>query len=106
MKEDVMVLLIVIVVLIAAWNGLVITWEQEKNEKNKADLKAWWHKIGFVIRACLALIAFIHIGWVEALIVSFVCWIPYNIIISKIAWNKWFVLGNKGIDGVIKRLLG
>ena len=101
---DILISLIVIILLISAWNGLVILWEREKDPGTKASLKSWWHGVGLAIRGFVVLIAFLNGGWIPALVLGFLSWIPYNIIISQIVWHKWWVLGTKGIDGFIRKI--
>jgi len=100
MNIDILVLCLVLVLVIAVWNGLVIMWYITKDIK----WSQLWHKVGFVIRAIIVLMSFIEGGWLWALIVAFVAWVPYNIIINKIMKQKWCYLSDSGIDGFIKKL--
>jgi len=100
MNIDILVLCLVLVLVIAVWNGLVIMWYITKDIK----WSQLWHKVGFVIRAIIVLMSFIEGGWLWALIVAFVAWVPYNIIINKIMKQKWYYLSDSGIDGFIKKL--
>jgi len=95
------ILILACIVLTAAWNGLVIKWHQTESKK----ISKAWHDVGFFIRALLVVLIYMQSGLWPAVIAAFIAWIPYNVIISLIAWKKWWYLSDTGIDGIIKRLV-
>lgn len=95
------ILLLIVILLNAAWNGHVIRWQQTGSKMHSRI----WHALGFAIRALLCVVIYLQSGWLIASIAAFVSWIPYNIIINLI--NKWpaFYLGNSSaIDRFLKKL--
>jgi len=91
------ILIFIIIILIATWNGLVIQW------KLTGKYSKLWHITGLVTRLLLIAIVYITSGLWWSICAVLLSWIPYNIIISLIVWNKWWYLSDKGIDGFIKR---
>lgn len=90
-----------LILLIAAWNGLVIKWFMTREERYSRR----WHALGFIIRAILTGMVYLTSGWQLAAIAAFTSWVPYNIIINLVWGQPIWHLGDKGVDGFIKRIL-
>lgn len=91
--------ILLIIILLAIWNGLVIEWKLKGKYSNQ------WHFVGGLIRALLIGLVYVNSGLWLAIGTAFLCWMPYNMIINKIMGNGLFYLSDKGIDGFIKRLI-
>ena len=90
-KNQISVLIIALVVLLTAvWNGLVIKWYNTKDQK----YSKMWHGVGFVVRGLLVLLAYLTTFnfWITFAL-AFICWMPYNIIINKLNDWGWFYIG-------------
>ena len=98
-KMIITILILIIIILIAIWNGLVIEW------KLTGKYSSLWHITGLVTRLLLISIVYIVSGLWWSLGAVMLSWIPYNIIISLIVWNKWWYLSDSGIDKIFKNIL-
>lgn len=99
---DLPTLIILCIVLFAAWNGLVIKWYNTKDPY----WSKWWHGIGLAIRIALVFIMYIVSGWLLAIIAAVLAGIVYNIIINLIIGKKWYYVGTTSvIDRWIRKIL-
>lgn len=98
------VIILLIILLTALWNGLVIQWYITKDQK----YSKYWHGVGFVIRALLVAITFlVSSSWLMVAITAFASWIPYNMIINAVMGKPLLYVGKTAvIDRMIRRLLG
>lgn len=100
------IIIALIILLTAAWNGLVIKWGLAEDKSKVVKISKYWHAIGFVIRALLVTIVFLTSGnWWWTGSAAFLCWLPYNMIINVV--NKWklFYFGQSSwIDRMINKL--
>jgi len=81
------------IIMFAVWNGLKI------NSK-------YWHTIAFIVKLPLVAVAYIESGLIAALVVTFICWIPYNIVIALMMGQKWYYVGKTAwTDKLIRKLL-
>jgi hypothetical protein len=97
--------LLIILILIAIWNGMVINWKTAYNEDKALKISKQWHKVGLVIRFLIvALIAYttLNVYWIVGSVL--LSWFGYNIIINLVRGMKWYYLSDSGIDGIIKKL--
>ena len=95
-------IVIVIAMLLAVREGFSL---RDRIDPGKGYSKAW-HWFGFLIRLLLAGIMFqATFNWWLTGIVVVIIWPVYNIACNIGLKKKWYYLSNKGIDGVIRKLL-
>ena len=89
-----LIILIVIAICFAIFNGLVINWKQ--NYKDKANYwREWWKSVGFMIRLLLPVMDFLIFGfnYLHLSILLFVLYPMYDIIIALLMGEKWYYQG-------------
>ena len=100
--QKIISMVIVIALLLAVREGFSL---RDKIEPDKGFSKAW-HWFGFLIRLLLAGIMFqASFNWFLTGIVIVILWPVYNIASNIGLKQKWYYLSNKGIDGILRKLL-
>jgi len=103
----VIIIIGLIIILTAVWNGLVIKWGLSQDKQKVANISRYWHMVGFIIRGLLvALVYLLSFDWYYTSGAAFLCWLPYNMIINKINKWGWFYIGRTSIiDKLIRKIL-
>lgn len=100
------IIIALIILLTAAWNGLVIKWGLAEDKSKVAKISKYWHGVGFVIRGLLVILIYLLSTWQMALIAAFLSWIPYNMIINLCMRQPLFYIGKTStIDKLIRKIL-
>lgn len=96
MDSKILILIFLIILLLAPYNGWMIKWglQSKKNEK----LQDLWHGIGFVIRGILSLLIYIQFGMFYFWISVILNWHAYDIIINVVRGLKWNHTGQNFFD--------
>ena len=85
---------IIILLLLAFYNGLMIQWFNNKNKPEAKEYSKLWHTMGWFIRLFVILllpIKFIPLG-------IFVGWSVYNVIINTILDKPIYYIGVTFLD--------
>ena len=82
-----LLIVLLIALLFAVWNGLVIKWYLTKDQK----YSTYWHIVGYLIRVIPLYYIYPNITWI--LIYINIAWNLYDIIINKINGWDWFYIG-------------
>ena len=85
---------IIILLLLAFYNGLMIQWFNNKNKPEAKEYSNIWHVVGWFIRLFVIIslpIKFIPLG-------IFVGWSCYNYLINLILDKPIFYVGITGVD--------
>ena len=85
---------IIILLLLAFYNGLMIQWFNNKNKPEAKEYSNAWHVVGWFIRLFVIIslpIKFIPLG-------IFVGWSCYNYLINLILDKPMFYVGTTGVD--------
>ena len=85
---------IIILLLLAFYNGLMIQWFNNKNKPEAKEYSNVWHVVGWFIRLFVIVllpIKFIPLG-------VFVGWSCYNYLINLILDKPIFYVGITGVD--------
>lgn len=96
---DYLIMTLLVTVMFAIWNGLINKqlYQDDTFEKQQATSKVW-HTVGWIIRACLAIIVFLATSWVGLWVYIIFAWHLYDIIINLVRGLKWNHLGQNFID--------
>lgn len=96
-----------IIILTAVWNGMVIKWGLEQDKQKVAHISRYWHMVGFIIRGSLVgLVYLLTSDYLYTGIAAFVCWLPYNWIINLInGWKLFYIGRTSTIDKLIRKIL-
>lgn len=93
---------IIISLLITAREG----YQQRDRVEPKQKYSKIWHQLGFFIRFLLTGITFVlTLNWYLTSLMVIIFWPLYNIACNIGAKKKWYYLSDKGIDGMIRKLL-
>jgi hypothetical protein len=95
--------IVFLLILIAIYNGLIINWRC--NYQNKSELwSKYWHFVGGLLRCS---IAFLFTDWKIAIAILIMHWIVYDCIINLIRGKELFYEGSasSGTGSTIDKLL-
>ena len=97
-----MIQLVIIILLIAIYNGLIINWKLNKDGKS-AQWSKYWHLVGGLIRVFLA---FLLVNFWHAIAILMMHWIFYDMIINYLRDLDLFYSGSvqSGTGSTIDRL--
>lgn len=93
----------VLLILIAIYNGLIINWRC--NYQNKSELwSKYWHFVGGLLRCS---IAFLFTDWKTAIAIMLIHWIFYDGIINLIRGKSFLYEGSvvTGTGSTIDKML-
>lgn len=77
-------------VLFSIFNGFVINWKLNKNNK---DWSVRWHGTGLFIHAIMVAMLYLAGGWIWGLVGLVTVWLLHNIIIALLMGQRWFYVG-------------
>ena len=95
-----LLIVLLIAVLFALWNGLVIKWYLTKDQK----YSTYWHIVGYFIRAIPLYYIYPNILWM--LIYTNIACTLYDMVINKInGWNLFYIGKTSTFDSVFGKWL-
>lgn len=93
-----LLIVLLLAVLFAIWNGLVIKWYLTKDKK----YSKYWHGVGFLVRGILSITLYPEWGYI--LIYLNLSWTVYDIVINLInGWGILYVGGTSVIDKFLRK---
>ena len=96
-----MIIPILLLLLIAIYNGLIIQWFNNKNKESQNKYSVLWHITGWLIR--LFIILLFPIKYLALSL--FIGWSCYNYIINLILNKPLFYVGNTFIDKYLNKTI-
>jgi len=108
-NENTLIVCYVLLILLIAFSGLVIAWNNTKGNVEKLieyeRYRKWWHILGFAIRVGIVGIIYMHGSLIHTGIAVFISTVGWNIGINLINGLKWYYVGKTStIDKLIRRI--
>ena len=80
---------------LALWNAIVIKWGLETNSDKRTIYSKAWHRVGWLVRAALAVYVAASYGLFFGWLAVIVLWQLYDIIINVVRGNPAFTTDDK-----------
>jgi hypothetical protein len=107
MKIEIIIPIVTALVMFAAYGGLIIRWEREKDIDKKSFWSKCWHRIGLGLRIMLWLAIFLasNRSYADTGMIIVLSILEYNISINLIIGLKWWSVGTTAeTDKLIRKL--